>query len=258
MIPEPQLSARRGLANRIRHALGLRQSFRISGVRYRECSSGSLRHSLSRKGPGFKEFDAVFPDGSSMRIRCTPQRLYADLTRSPVLDLYKAPVSHVRPGMRVLIPQGGTGFAGAWAGSLVAPSGAVVSLETDAESIEYAQRRYALPNVSFEQGGVEALAGETDGAFDGVIAVETLAPIDEERRYLAELWRLTRPGGWLMYAAPGSPGQASSRTLAGVTGERDVETVLLEAPSEWAAVLTRKPAESRNGGAGPGDIPSRP
>lgn len=257
MSPDPQLSARRGLVNRIRHALGLRQSFRVSGVKYRECSSGSLRYSLSRKGSGFKEFDASFSDGASMRIRCTLQRLYADLMRSPVLDLYKLPASHVRPGMRVLIPQGGTGFAGAWVGSLVAPSGAVVSLETDTESIEYAQHRYPLPNMSFEHGGIEALAGETDGAFDAVIAVETLARIDEERRYLTELWRLTRPGGWLMYAAPGPPEQAS-RALAVIAGDQGLEALPLEAPSEWTAMLAFKPVEGRSSGVGPGDIPSRP
>lgn len=253
MTPDPQLSARRGPINRIRHALGLRQSYRVAGVTYRECSSGSLRYCLSRKGPGFKEFDAVFPDRSSMRIRCTSQRLYADLAQSPMLDLYRAPARHLLPGMRVLIPQGGTGFAGAWASERVAPSGAVVSLETDAESIEFAQRRYGLSNVSFERGGVEALAGETDGAFDAVVAVETLAPVDEERRYLAELWRLTGAGGWLMYAAP-RPAEQIVALLSEITGHPGAEPLILQAPSDWGAVLIRRPVDRTIGDGDTSDI----
>src|SRR5689334_8792265 len=132
-------TGRRSLGNRLRHLLGFRQSFRIAGVRYRELSPESLRHALSRSGPGFKDYDATFADGTTMRVRCTRHRAFADLVAPRLLEVYQLAVRRIKPGMRILIPHGGTGYAGAWAAGRVAPSGAVVSLESDEESVTYAK-----------------------------------------------------------------------------------------------------------------------
>jgi trans-aconitate methyltransferase len=142
--------------------------------------------------------------------------------------------------MRVLIPQGGTGYAGAWAAGRVAPSGAVVSLESDEESVAYAKHRYRLPNASFESGGLETLQGEVDGAFDAILAVEAIAPLDDEEARFAELWRLVRPGGWLMAAARRPADQTAS--AAKPSDLATVET-LSDEPDGWGAVLVHKPAD---------------
>jgi len=232
--------ARRTLGNRLRHLLGLRQTFRIGGVRYRELTADSLRHALSRAGRGHKEYEAVFPGGATMRLHCTRDRVYADLAGPRLLDVYRKSEPLLRPGMRVLIPQGGTGYAGAWAAMRVAPSGAVVSLDADAESVEYAQRRYRLPNASFELGGIEALAGETDGAFDAVIAVEAIAPVDDEGAVAKEFWRLVRPGGWLVAAGLRPAAQAVGALGPALGGTGSVH-ILHEARDGWSVVRADKP-----------------
>ena len=234
--------ARRRIGNRLRHLLGLRQTFRIAGVRYRELTADSLRQAMSRSGRGHKDYEAVFPGGGSMLLRCTRDRVYADLAGPRLLGIYALTDPMLRPGMRVLIPQGGTGYAGAWAASRVAPSGAVVSLESDRESVEYAQKRYRLPNASFEFGGIEALAGETDGGFDAVIVVEALAQLDNEAAAARELWRLVRPGGWLVAAARRSAAESIAALGPSLVGSEDL-VVLRDAREGWGVVRAAKPRE---------------
>jgi SAM-dependent methyltransferase len=185
--------------------VGFRQGFVVEGVRYRELTAERLRHALSRQGAGSKDYRVAFPGGRSMQIACTPVRHFADITGPRLVPVYRHVEGVLRPGMRVLIVEAGTGYGPAWVGQRVAPSGAVVALDRDHQSILYAQRRYGLPNISFEHAGVEALAGETDGAFDAVIAPEALREGDEPGPALRELWRVVRPGGWMLVAAPPEP-----------------------------------------------------
>lgn len=190
------------IPERVRRALGMRRTVRAGDVRYRERTTEPLRHALSRTGTGFKEFDVVFQDGQTMAICCTPRRVYADLMGPRLLWAWRRVEARLRPGMRVLMLEGGTGYAAAWIAERLGPSGAVVSLDRDREAIEYARRRYRLPNVGFEIGHVEALHGEIDGAFDAVMAVDALLHVPERPGAVAECWRVVGPGGWLYLAAP--------------------------------------------------------
>lgn len=209
---------RRGLSNRLRHALGMRQVFVVDGVRYREITIEPLRRALSRKGTGTKEYDVTFADGSTMRIRCTAQRVYADLMESRLTPVCEAADEFLRPGMRVLVINGGTGDAGAHIAGRVAPSGAVVSLEMDEESVEFAQRRYRLPNASFERGGIEGLNGETDGAFNAVVAFDPDGPRPAAESVLGELWRVVAPGGALVIAASAGDPEALLTRVSALDG----------------------------------------
>ena len=201
-------AAERGLSVRLRHAVGLRQTFTVGDVRYRELTTERLRHALSRQGPGYKDYEVMFPghagggDHAGMRIRATPDRIFADLVGPRLLPLYARAETILRPGMRALILEGGTGYAAEWVASRVAPSGAVVSLDRDQHAVQYAQKRYTTPNISFELGGLDALAGETDGAFNAAIAVAALRESDNPGAAIAELWRVTGPAGWLLIACP--------------------------------------------------------
>lgn len=190
------------VVEQIRSLLGLRRRFEVDGVRYTERNSEPLHRAISRRGAGRKEFEARFPDGSVQRIRCTPTRVYADISGPELLPCYKIAEQLLRPGMRVLDAAAGTGYGAAWLVERAGPSGAVVALHRDRESIRYAQARYHADNIAFEVGWTEALAGEIDGAFDGVIACAALTPSDDAAAALKEWWRLVAPNGWMLVVAP--------------------------------------------------------
>lgn len=205
---------------RASRVLGLRRTIRVDGVRYRERTRDPLRRALSRAGGGVKEYDVRFPPRpgrtrATMRIRCTPERMYADVgpTRRPAL--YGRLIDPVRPGMRVFELGCGTGAGTAKLGELVGPSGGVVAVDRDRESIRFARQRYLAPQLGFEIGWVETLAGELDGAFDAVVAVEALIGNDQaDHALLCELWRVVGEGGRLIvFQRADAPG-----TAAGVGG----------------------------------------
>lgn len=196
----------------VRGAFGLRRSFRVDGVYYKETSTLPLYRAIAgeRGVGGAKEYRVTFPDGSKQYISCTYARVYADPMGAVLLPMVQVAAGMIRPGCRVLCLPGGTGYAPEWLARIVGRSGSVVSIDPDQESVLYAQRRYQAQNIAFERGGIESLRGELDGSFDAVLSVHRLfaempeAPgsipaVDAEgdRAILRELWRVTRPGGFL-------------------------------------------------------------
>lgn len=215
--------------DQVRSALGLRKSFTVAGVRYLERSGEPLRRALSRNGPGRKEYDAVFPDGVSMRLRCTPSRVYADIAGPRLIGLYSLAEAMIRPGMRVLDLACNTGYGAEYLAELVGPSGAVVALDRDRESIRYAKARYKGANIAFEVGFVESLAGEVDGAFEGVVACDAITTADDPVAVIAELWRTVAPEGWLLVVTPlPSDGADESENLRAFTLQ-ELEPLVVQA-----------------------------
>jgi len=196
-------------ADQVRAALGLRRTIHAGGARYIETNSEPLRRALSRRGSGSKEFIVEFADGYRHLIHCTPHRVYADIMEPRLLPCYEMLLSCLRPGMRALDFGCGTGYGSAWLVDVVGPSGAVVALDRDLESIVYAQRRYAAPNAAFEVGWTNALSGETDGAFDVVVSLDAFREDDDPHAVVRELWRVLRPGGWMLIVTPAPLGPAS-------------------------------------------------
>ena len=190
--------------DRVGRVLGVRRTVRVDGVRYRERTRDPLRRAMTRAGGGVKEYDVRFAPESgrkraTMRIRCTPERMYADIgtTRRPAL--YGHLRELVTPGLRVFELGCGTGAGTERLGELVGPSGGVVAVDRDRESIRFARQRYVSAQVGFEIGWVETLAGELDGAFDTVIAVDALVGNDQaDGGVLGELWRVVGEGGRLV------------------------------------------------------------
>jgi 2-polyprenyl-3-methyl-5-hydroxy-6-metoxy-1,4-benzoquinol methylase len=247
--PVPELARPpRGLRVRLRSLVGMRKVFTIAGVRYRELTAERLRHALSRQGPGSKDYKVSFPGGRSMVISCTLSRVFADVTGPRLLPVLKRIDAVLRPGMRVLIVEGGTGYVAEWVAARVAPSGAVVSVDRDHQSVLYAQRRYRIANTAFEHAGIAAIAGETDHSFNGVIAAEALKEGDDPGAWLPELWRVVGPGGWLVVACPSEPWPA--------VRVREPPPALTMSAAELERVL----AESANPGATAeaDDAPCRP
>jgi len=184
--------------------LGIRGRIVVSGVVYRERSSGPLGGIFGERRPGSKQYDVRFPSGERMRIRVTPERPYPDLTGPRFPESARILESIVRPGSRVLELGCARGHTAAWLGVCVGPSGAVVALDPDNESIRFARRRHPANNIAFEVGTIGHVAGELDGAFDGVVVTASQNLISEDkgsdraRTEAQELWRLTRTGGWLL------------------------------------------------------------
>lgn len=164
--PDPSASwlERMGRTFRRRHTIT------IDGVRYRERSRHSKPAGASRE-PGERAYEVRFGDGQTMRIRSTTRRVFDDLIGGQLATLYERAAGELRPGSRVLDLACGTGAGAATLAGLVGPSGSVVALDHDTESIRFARRRYREPNIAFEIGGVETLDGEPDGSFDAVFVV---------------------------------------------------------------------------------------
>jgi SAM-dependent methyltransferase len=222
-----------GLGRRLVRLLGIGRRFTVDGVRYTEGGAEPLELALSRKGTGSKQYSVTFTDGSRMQIRATPRREFADLTGPRLLEALRPAMEAVRPGMRALVLRGGTGYVAAWLAGRVGPSGAVVSLEPDEEAARYASKRYRLENTAFEQGWLEALRGEVDGAFDAVFAVEAIWTGDTAAEVLRESWRLVGSDGWLIAGGPRERVGSDDGPLSFTT--ESLRELILEAVREEAS-----------------------
>lgn len=206
----------------IRAILGLRQTRTIAGVRYTELTTEPLARAMSRRGSRQKAYAVVFPSGRKMRICATPERTYADLMPSRLMPTYARIEPLIRPGQRVLACRAGTGDVAEWISHRVGPSGAVVALDDDEESVRYARSRYPLANTSHEVGFLDALAGEVEGSFDGVALVDLPHLTLPAEEVLGEFWRLVAPRGWLMLdSLPAStPGASAEGSIIDTLSER--------------------------------------
>lgn len=178
------------------------KTFVVEGVRYRERSTEPLHRALSERGPGYKDYDALFADSAPMRIRCTPRRHYADIAGPHLLDPYRLADPIVRPGMRVLDVRCSTGYGSAALAHRVGPSGAVVALDPDHESIRYARRRYTADNIAWEIGSTHSLDGELDGSFDAIVAINAVRQSGNAAEIAETLWRVLAPGGPMLLVQP--------------------------------------------------------
>lgn len=238
----------------------------VDGVRYRERSTEPLHRSLSERGPGHKDYDALFPGSAPMRIRCTAERQYADIVGERLLDPYRLADRIARPGMRVLDARCRTGYGAAHLARLVGPSGGVVALDPDHESIRYARRRYPEGNVSFEIGGVESIEGELDGSFDMVVAVNLLRSSGAMRKACEALWRVLAPGGPMLLVQPlppegrsvmpepggeDEPLRLTTAELGGALRSLEPEPGIEPADTlDLAAVVARRPRPAKPPGTG--------
>lgn len=102
----------------------------------------------------------------------------------------------IGPGQRVLDLGSGVGDVAMLVARLVGPSGEVVGIERDAESIARARVRVAeasLHNVSFIQSDADEVS--SDGLFDAAVGRFILQFLPDPIGILRSLSRLVRPGG---------------------------------------------------------------
>ena len=253
---------------RLMRSLGMsRRRIEVGGVVYREVSGVSLRRALGETGPGVKEYEvrfplpgrdlrsAQYPHREEMRIRFTARRRYADLGHDPRVRFVHALRDVVRPGQRVLDLGCGTGAGSAQLAAAVGPSGGVVAINRDGESIRYARQRYRADHLAFELGWLDTLSGELDGAFDVAVVVDLFrdAPDDPGKsRAVSELWRVVSPGGsvLLVCSDAGMIGAHEERLLG--LGAEGVRLVDPDPVLGWAAVRGMKAEPTRGSRDGGG------
>jgi SAM-dependent methyltransferase len=76
---------------------------------------------------------------------------------------------------------------------------AVVGVDLSRRAVNLCTRHHARPGLSFRQGDAEALPVEDNG-FDVVINVESSHCYGSMPRFLAEVRRVLRPGGYFLFA----------------------------------------------------------
>ena len=110
-------------------------------------------------------------------------------------------------GMVVLDAACGTGYGA----DKLAQHGAksVYGLDCDPKAVEYAKKKYAKHNVTFQCGSILELPF-VDGMFDVYVSLETIEHVKEEDIILKEASRVLREGGIYIVSTPNSWGLENS------------------------------------------------
>jgi SAM-dependent methyltransferase len=94
---------------------------------------------------------------------------------------YRWAAKTLPPGSRVLDVACGVGYGAA----ILAEAGhRVVAIDRDKETIEYAQRHYERPGVTYKCAGALSVAGYEDDSFDAVVCFETIEHLAEPASFL--------------------------------------------------------------------------
>ena len=130
-----------------------------------------------------------------------PERIVPDETEPGIVALHLARYRFALPhclGRDVLDAACGVGY-----GSSFLAEGArrVVGVDIDADSIAYAQERYAAPNVEYLVGDLLQLPF-ADESFDTVCCFESIEHVEDQKLLVAELARVLRADGVLVASTP--------------------------------------------------------
>ncbi|MFN2108610.1 MAG: class I SAM-dependent methyltransferase [Anaerolineae bacterium] len=101
-------------------------------------------------------------------------------------------------GLDVLEVGSGRGGGASYVKRYLAPK-TLTGVDLTANAIAFCREHYAVPGLTFVRGDAQALEFE-DGSFDAVINVESSHCYASMDRFLAEVVRVLRPGGHLLYA----------------------------------------------------------
>jgi ubiquinone/menaquinone biosynthesis C-methylase UbiE len=109
----------------------------------------------------------------------------------------------IGPGQRVLDVGSGVGDVAMLVARLVGPSGAVMAIERDRNSIAKARARVTeagFHNVSFDESNVNEIRGEKP--FDAVVGRFILMYLPDPAATLRSISQLVRPGGVIVFQEP--------------------------------------------------------
>jgi len=144
---------------------------------------------------GFRHVDAD-PEAGALIAALDEQ---ASLPAIQRLRATAAELLRPRLGDRLLDVGCGTGDVVRALAGLVGSRGTVVGIEPSATMLDEARRRTAEStlHVDFSSGDIAQLDFD-DATFDGVICERVFQHLDRPRAALAELVRVTRPGGQII------------------------------------------------------------
>jgi SAM-dependent methyltransferase len=152
-----------------------------------------------------------------------------------------ATVSRLRlaAGASVLDLCCGAGASAIRSAHAVGPGGAVLGIDVAAPLLELARDRAArdgLANIEFRRG--DAIATRLpDGGFDAVVCVFGVFFAADMAAFVAEMWRLVRPGGVLAVTTWG-PGLFEPANSYFWEAVREVEPSLFKAFNPWDEITT--------------------
>lgn len=115
----------------------------------------------------------------------------------------------VGPGTELLVAGCGSGGASLEA---ICMGATVTGLDASAPLLAVA--RHCMPSVRFEQGDLESMPFP-DGAFDAVIAINSVMYASDMANAMKEIARVRRPGGRVAVASWGSPEDCEMRDIFG-------------------------------------------
>ena len=152
-----------------------------------------------------------------------------------------ATVSRLRlaAGASVLDLCCGAGASAIRSAHAVGPGGAVLGIDVAAPLLELARDRAAregLANIEFRPGDASA-TGLPDGAFDAVVCVFGVFFAADMAAFVAEMWRLVRPGGVLAVTTWG-PGLFEPANSYFWEAVREVGPPLFTAFNPWDEITT--------------------
>jgi len=102
----------------------------------------------------------------------------------------------------------GSGYGSAM---LAREAKSVIGVDVSAAAIEHARERYGCQNTTFRQiSPTEGLPFES-GTFDSAVCFQVIEHVQDDRRFVAEIARVLRPGGLAILATP----DRSTRLLPG-------------------------------------------
>ncbi len=125
-----------------------------------------------------------------------------------------------------------------------------MSVNLDEQAVRFASKRYPLANLSIEfepTSPIDALVGETDGAFDACVCLGV--PARPEHRalridLLRELWRVLATGGWLLVGVDnGQPSPLSDDLREDLRSLPGLHLVEPAQPGPFADTLAHKAIE---------------
>jgi SAM-dependent methyltransferase len=151
----------------------------------------------------FMNYGYLPPDGPPP---AEPDAVFVNLYRTAIGDL---PLQ----GARLLEVGSGRGGGAAW---LAARPGvvSVTGVDLSPRTVARARRLHGpRPGLDFRQGDAEALPFP-DASFDGVVNIESSHCYGSMPRFLGEVVRVLRPGGWFAWADMRDAGQRAAHEAA--------------------------------------------
>jgi ubiquinone/menaquinone biosynthesis C-methylase UbiE len=146
---------------------------------------------------------------------------------------------HLAPGQEVLDLCCGAGASAIPAAIAVGPTGRVLGIDVAEPLLKLARARAArqgLANVQFRHGDAIS-TGLPSSCFDAVVCVFGVFFAPDMTRFVAEMWRLVRPGGLLAITTWG-PGLFEPANTVFWECVREVEPPLFKAFNPWDEITT--------------------